>query len=409
LSQFDEGGLLMEIELLNEDRLRYWCNRIDIPGEAINELAQVAETVKQSGLLLRIFTDFHEKTAVRDEWHREWSEPPVDPRIQAIFGERTSMFYLLAYLAALPYTEREYLRRGINPDIFHDTMLDFAYYIGDAYELDGRWGYHHFMWIWRHLSCKLFRLGRLQFMLKPFEDKIAAFRNKKNGRIQLLADPGVTLRSDGYALGAGKLPKEARPYLPEQHHEEIGWLPIYEETENGWKGNPISPYGFVLKDSIFLAQSEWEQVLRQSDIILDIHIPRKEQFSVNACRESIDQAYRFFNQQFPEQPFRALFCHTWFFTIQLQQILPPPSNIVRFQREFYLYPFPGSLGFLWSFVFGDGKIDLENISRDTSLQRSVLEWIESGKELFDLPGLYFQSPSEWGNQLYMSQWDSLKQ
>ena len=399
----------MEIEILNQERLRYWCNKIDIPGEAINELVQVAETVTQSDLLMRIFTDFHEKTAIRNEWHREWSEPPVDPSIEAIFGERTSMFYLLAYLAALPYTEREYLRRGINPVIFHDTMLDFAYYIGDAYELDGRWGYHHFMWIWLHLSCKLFRLGRLQFMLKPFDDRITAFRNKKDGKFQLLADPALALRSDGYALGAGRLPQQARQFLPEPKQEETGWQPVYQENENRWTGNPISPYGFVLKDQTFLAKADWEPVLQFGDTVLDIHIPRKDLFSIEACRDSISQAVKFFKQQFPEQHFKALFCHTWFFTIQLQQILPPSSNIIRFQREFYLYPFPGSLGFLWGFVFGERKIDLDNIPRDTFLRRSVLEWIENGKELFEMPGLYFQSPSEWGSQIYMSQWDSLKQ
>lgn len=399
----------MEIELLNDARLRYWCDRIDLPGDAVNELAQVAEAVRESDSLLRIFTDFHEKTAIQNEWYRDWSELPVDPGVQAVFGERSSMFYLLAYLAALPHTEREYLRRGISLDIFHDTMLDFLFYIGDAYELEGRWGYHHFMWIWRHLNCKLFRLGRLQYMLRDFEDQVTAFRNRNDGRIQMLADPGLALRSDGYALGAGNLPKEAPPFLNESKHEEAGWQPVYEVLTDGWKGNPISPYGFVLRQPTFLSRADWELVLKQGDTILDIHIPRKDRFSVEACRDSLYQAFEFFNHQFPEQPFKALFCHTWFFTIQLQQILPAESNIIRFQREFYLYPFPGSLGFLWGFVFGDGKTNLAIVPRDTSLRRSVLDWIENGKELFDLPGLYFQSPAEWGSQLYMSQWDVLKQ
>jgi hypothetical protein len=398
----------MEIELLNEDRLRYWCNRINLQDEAIKELVQVANSVRQNDILLNIFTDLHVRTAIRNEWHREWSELPVDTNIQSFFGNRTSLFYLLAYLAALPYTEREYIRRGINSKIFYDTMLDFKNYVGDAYELDGRWGYHHFMWIWRHLSCQLFRLGRLQFMLKPFDDKVTAFRNKSNGRIILLADPSMTLRSDGYAFEAGKLPNQARPFLPEPAHDEVGWTPIIKKLGKGWKGNPISPYGFALKKHIFLSQDEWDRILQQNDTVLDIHIPRKDRFNVEDCRDSISQAFVFFKQQYPEQAFRALFCHTWFFTIQLQQILPVESNIVRFQREFYLYPFPGSLGFLWGFVFGEKPIDFEKIPKDTTLRRSILEWIQGGKELFDLPGLYFQSPSEWGNQLYMTQWDSSK-
>jgi hypothetical protein len=88
------------------------------------------------------------------------------------------------------------------------------------------------------------------------------------------------------------------------------------------------------------------------------------------------------------------------FTPQLQQILPPESNIVRFQREFYLYPHPGSPKFLWNFVFGEKYPDVTTAPRDTELRNSVLDWLEQDNELFDLPGVMLHTPEDWGTQPY---------
>jgi hypothetical protein len=127
--------------------------------------------------------------------------------------------------------------------------------------------------------------------------------------------------------------------------------------------------------------------------------------TVEACRDSLRRASDFFAAQYPQRLFKATFCHTWFFTAQLQQILPLESNIVRFQREFYLFPYPGGPGFLSGFVFSETEFDPAKAPRDTWLRRGVLDWLGAGKELFDLPGLLFHTPEEWGSTPYMSAWD----
>jgi hypothetical protein len=78
---------------------------------------------------------------------------------------------------------------------------------------------------------------------------------------------------------------------------------------------------------------------------------------------------------------------------------------VHFQREFYLYPFPGTEGFLWNFVFGGKYPERATAPRDTSLRRAVIDWLDRGDEMFDLPGLMFHTPGDWGSQPYMSAWD----
>lgn len=413
----------MDIEILNLERLDAWGRRLDFPAEATAALQAIASQVLRDAELLSIFTEFHERTARRGEWHRQWSALPEDERVQARLGERTSLFYLLAYMAALPYTEARYRQLGVSMDIFHDTMKDFLFYLGDYYDLHGYWGYAQFAWIWRHLTCELFRLGRLQYILTPFPGGVTAFRRKfkqqgdahisapgstspdADGDLPdldtvLLADPKRALRPDGNAFGIGQFPNDDEPLPPE------AWKPVFEASPDGWRGHFVNPYGWVHPRPVFLPRTEWDLILQNGDTVLDLHIPRKDPLTVETCGASFRQALEFFARVYPDCPWKALYCHTWFFTAQLQTLLPPDSAIVKFQREFYLYPFPGNIGYLWSFVFGEKYPDPFTAPRDTSLRRAVLEWLDQGKEIFDLPGVMFHTPEEWGTQPYMSQWDN---
>jgi hypothetical protein len=400
----------MDIEILNPERLAEWCELIAIPAEAAAALRETAAQVNSQPDLRAVFDAFHEKTTLRGEWHREWSALDFDPLVSARLGEDASLFYLLGYLSGLPQTWEVYQRRGVGLDIFKATLLDFRFFIEDYHDLHGRWGFSEFPWMWRHLTADLFRLGRLQYMLAPFSGGVTALRRRAGkapspgsqalGSPLLLADPAQALREDGCAWAAGQ---------PGGYHAVPGpgsWFPAFESGPDGWRGHPVSPYGQAQRSEVFLPASEWEVVLQKGDVVLDLHIPRKDPLNEETCGASYAAALAFFARVFPERPPRALFCHTWMFSPQLQQILPPTSNLVRFQREFYLYPSAGSLGFLWSFVFGPKYPERAAAPRDTSLRRAVLDWLDQGGEIFDLPGLMFHPPAEWGSQPSMRAWDS---
>jgi hypothetical protein len=387
----------MQIEILDEDRLRVWCECIRMPADAVDVLARVATAIRQDAGLMEAFAAYHEKTSLKNDWMREWKDLPFDESVEQKLGQDTSLFYLLAYMAALPYAQRAYEQRGINPQVFDDTMQDISIWFKNNSALCDHWRFSQFAWIWRHLAGEMFRLGRLQFMLIPYDEHVIAFRSRMDGEIRLFCGTEMALRADGYAEGAGGITTTEPP-----------WFAIYEEREEGWRGNLVSPYGYVLREPFFLPRSEWEIALQSGDWILDLHIPRGESLTEEECRESLRQVFDFFATQYPDRPFKAIFCHTWFFTPQLQSLLPPTSSIVRFQREFYLYPYPGGVGFLWSFVFGEQYPDPKTAPRDTSLRRAVLDWLAAGRELFDLPGIMLHSPKEWGTQPYMTRWDDDK-
>ncbi len=192
----------MEIEFLIPERIAEWNDLLDLPGEAVQALQDVAGEVRRDPLLLEIFTQFHTQTALEGKWHTEWSDLPMDPRLPQRFGERASLFYLLAYLAALPSTAGRYQELGISREVLKDTLRDVQFFVCDYHDLHGRWGFSLFSWIWLHLDCQLFRLGRLQYRQMPFPGGITAFRKRTDGRILLLADPEMPLRGDGYASGA---------------------------------------------------------------------------------------------------------------------------------------------------------------------------------------------------------------
>ena len=379
----------MEIEMLQENRLRAWCDRLQMPEGATEALAGVATQIVKDEELHRKFCAFYEQTTLNGHWQRDWNDLPTDPGVSQKLGEQSNLFYLLGYMAALPSAEREYRRLGIGLDVFHDTMRDITLWMNHAYDLHGTWRFNQFSWIWRHVDCKLFRLGRLQFMLADFPGKVTAFKNRATGGFLLLGDPTTPLRPDGYAEGAGGSRSGEEP-----------WHAVFEELPAGWRGNRVTPQGYTLTEQSFLLRSEWERVLQHGDTILDLHIPRGIKLTADECRDSFEKAYRFFPTFWPDRPFKGIYCHTWFFTPQLQKILPADSNIVRFQREFYLYPFVGGPAFLWSFVFGEKFPDAATAPHDTALRAAVLDWINQGGELFDMPGVMLHKPEQWGTQPY---------
>ncbi|MBE0695786.1 MAG: DUF5596 domain-containing protein, partial [Anaerolineaceae bacterium] len=257
----------MEIEILNEYRLRYWSERIQLPEEAITELARIASLILQDEALLRIFTTFYEKNAVRGEWEREWEKFPMDPLVTEKLGEDDTLFYLLAYMAAMPHAEAEYRRRGIDLAIFDATIQDIRTWLVHCHAVYGKWFFNQFSWITNHLMCDLFRLGRMQYQLNTFDYEVTALRKKTSSEIVILADPKIPLRADGYAYGAGDLPPAGEP-----------WVAILEESEAGWRGNVVTPKGYALPEAQFFSRSDWDLALKKGDTVLDMHIPRADRF-----------------------------------------------------------------------------------------------------------------------------------
>ena len=62
-------------------------------------------------------------------------------------------------------------------------------------------------------------------------------------------------------------------------------------------------------------------------------------------------------------------------------MLPPGSNILRMQREGYLFPNGEDQESFLNFTFGAQSIDLATAPRDTRLRRAVIAHLEKGGTL----------------------------
>jgi hypothetical protein len=97
------------------------------------------------------------------------------------------------------------------------------------------------------------------------------------------------------------------------------------------------------------------------------------------------------------------------FNTQLEEILPPEANLVRFMREVYLFPVPssGNDG-LW-FLFLQEHFDPKTAPRQTSLQRAVLEYLAKGHR-WRGGGMFYllEDLQHFGTQHYRKNWNSAK-
>jgi hypothetical protein len=91
-----------------------------------------------------------------------------------------------------------------------------------------------FGWLKFHKTARLFRLGRLQFILDPFPYKLHVFRHVYSGEVIALSAEGIWYNRDGLTDGNnGQIDVEGR------------WESRLDMTEQEIVGNPISRSGYA--------------------------------------------------------------------------------------------------------------------------------------------------------------------
>jgi len=378
-----------ELAFLTPDAVAENCRLAGFEEEAIPYLQSAANRIASEPDLLRLAWHCHylacrSKSYPRGDM-RSWS------MLEDILGEYAGAFYLLIVLSGIPRIRAFHRSRHIPEKIALDTYSDTSLWARDYKERHGVWGIntHVLPWLFNHLSGELYRLGRLQFMQRPFRQKLQAFRNRVTGELMVLSDEGVRYRGDGQIDGTGGILEP-----------ETAWTSRLLIDENQVTGTQIYPTGIALNEEVSLPLDVWELILAPGEPILEIHIPAGNRMDFDACGDSFRQAVDFFPRYFLDRPFKALCCASWLLNTQFQDMLYPESNIVRFQREFYLFPIfsGGRSGF--ERIFGRDYTDLSKAPRDTSLRRAVLAHLQSGGYLRGGGGLLFAEDLNWGTQVY---------
>jgi hypothetical protein len=303
-----------------------------------------------------------------------------------LVGPDPGLYYLLLALAVLPRMLAQHQRRGIPEEISRACCSHFTASVrlygltrGGAPGMAPR----TLFWLRNHLDGVLIRLGRLEYMVRPFGGRLRAYRHRQTGEVVALATPGLALTPEGLLDdGAGGGPTTC-----------------LEELGDSVRGYPIDPRGFGRNQMLTLGP-QWRPVLGPGDPILELHIPEGGGLTPEVCRDSMRRAAEFFPRHFPEQPFVGFACHSWILDPCLPQWLGPECNLARWQRELHLFPvLTGGRDGLY-FIFGEAVVNPPAYppelagQRPTRLQRAILDHLAAGGKVRS--GGMFLLPDELG-------------
>ncbi len=377
-----------EVSFLSRAFVKEACRGIYLPeeitGAAVDAARQVAENPALCALVwhchwcLYHFEGYPSRAA--DSW----------PSMERVLGDADGLFYLLVLLSWFPHMEAVHRTHSLPEPVVRESM-DQIYRRGvSCSEMFGRWGLdgHAARWLSNYLWGEIYALGRLVHQFRVIDDPIRVYRHRESSMVIALSEDGVSYREDGQRFrkgGTGRV-----------------WTSRLVVTGEEIVGHPILPTGCAVEEEVALPAGEWDAVFGRGDPVLSFHIPGGIPLAHGPCGESFQAAMEFFPRYFPERPYKAFYCSSWLLDTQLEDWLPPTSNLVRFLQEFYLFPAGISEMSILQTVFGGVLEDLSRAPRETTLQRAILDHLSEGKRIDPGAGRCFLFPEDlaWGDQVY---------
>ncbi|HEU5103368.1 MAG TPA: acyltransferase domain-containing protein [Roseiflexaceae bacterium] len=285
----------------------------------------------------------------------------------AVMGAEADLLHALLVLDCIRLVREKHAQRGVPSEISRAVSQRHAIaWLRDAIEQRGHVGISDWIPGWCRTvgSGELYRLGRLEFVLKAWDYPFRGYANTHTHKAIVLAEAGQQFNDDGYFGGS------------------VTWTTTLSATDDAVIGFPISPEGYALQQQVRLPATEWHLALKHGDPVLDIHVPAEGALTIEALRDALRQAETFFDHYYPQRPFVAYVCDSWLFSPQLQAMLPPDSNILRWQREGYLLPGEDDSESFLTFTFGSKTIDIATAPQDTRLQRAVIAHLAANGKLY---------------------------
>lgn len=275
----------------------------------------------------------------------------------AMIGAQADLLHALLVLDCIRLVRERQAQRGVPSDISRAVNQRHAIaWLRGAIEQHGDVGIADWIpgWFRTVGSGELYRLGRLEFVLRAWDYPFRVYTNMATREAIVLAEAGQQFADDGFTAG------------------ELTWTTTLSESADAVIGSPISPRGYALRQQVRLPAADWRLALKHGDPVLDLHVPAEGALTVDALRDAMRQAEAFFDQYYPQRPFAAYMCDSWLFSPQLEAMLPPDSNILRWQREGYLLPGEEDSQSFLTFTFGSKTIDPATAPQDTRLRRAVV-------------------------------------
>lgn len=126
------------------------CHKIDLPDDVTQQILQF-HALPDFPTPLQQLTD-----------ENSWTEGLQ--QVKASLGDDPNGYRMLCcMLRCALVAKQEYDRMGISEEIYYDTMACFSRFVREHYESFDRWGFDREWWTVRQVSCKLLRIGQLEY------------------------------------------------------------------------------------------------------------------------------------------------------------------------------------------------------------------------------------------------------
>jgi len=378
-----------ELFFLKDEFIRQYAVWAAIKPEHLEEILQAKAILESDADIVRLL-GYYYHLLYRAE---KKLAPHQLPAVKRLAAAESGCFYFLLALAAYPDAIALYQRKGYPENVLQDTLSDVSVWVEHYKNQLGFAGLtvRILGWLQGHILGETFRLGRLQF--KPhlkFFDRVEVYRNVNTGRTVALSAAGIRYNRQGLL------------YEPGIDQGENGtWISALQHTASSVTGNPVAPEGYAKSEQITFDTAEWKKVLAGGDPVIDIHIPAIGPMTVEACADSAGRAADFMKKFFPELKHRAFSCESWLLDNQFEQILPPASNILLFQRAGYLYPFPHKSEAV-SRIFGENAETpgLDSLPQKSSMQKAAADFLIKGGTFRNGAMFLLMEDLPWGSNPY---------
>ncbi len=381
-----QRALPAELDFLKPDFVRWACGEVGLRPELTEAAARVSGRIMKSEALQRLAWHMRYRVFVTEE--ASWQDIDSWPLPQAALGADAGYLCLVVLLSNVPQMQEQHRLHQVPTEVVRDTLTDLSFWVKP--EGDGSGLCVNLPWLRYHLSGQIYRLGRLQFQFGEFDLPVRVYRNRGTGVVVALSEAGIDYTPEGH--------------VPHREDQER-WTADLTIGDDEARGYPIHPEGYAVHREVRLALSEWRQDLAPGDPVLKIHIPGGEPLGHEACGRAFQRAMKFFPRHYPKYRFVGFRCHSWLLNTWLAEVLPPDSNLVRFQREFYLVPTEQWPPSMFKRVFNSATVDPATAPRDTRLRRAIVEALERGEDLYGGGGGMFLLSRDlnWGAEVYRSQ------
>lgn len=296
--------------------------------------------------------------------------PSLWPLPVSSLGSLAPLFPLAVLVSGAGHARDAFRRAGASEQTAAATLGYAGYFVRDYRRRHGRWGLAELGWLRVFVRAELFQLGRLSFRAVNYDWPFRVYRNCASGDLVTLCEPRNRFRADGLADGCNGV------------FDPCAWSPTITERGGVVSGHPVSGDGRALAEPVELDIQEWELALGSGCQAIEVHIPAESgRLSPGACADSFRQAAEFYGRRDPPVRYAAFTCWSWLLDPGLARIIPPESNIVRFQRLFRPVPVCGDESQAYDLVFGSSSVEPARAPGSTFLQRAIAEYVASGNRM----------------------------